>query len=740
MKLFYFVFLLLFVCLSLSAQQTGRLRGIVSDSTSGEFLPYANVYIDELQTGASTDERGLYLINQIPANKNYLVKVSFVGYQTKTVNIFIAPGKITQLDIKLSPEGVELGAIEKIGERIIQKNQTDIGLERISVKTLQSLPKGVETDVLRSLQYVSGVRTTGDVSAKYYVRGGTSDQNLVKLNGVTIYNPFHALGLFSVIDPEMINSVEFYKGGFTAEYGSRLSSVLSIVSKDGNRNQFGASASASLLTGKMMVEGPIPNGSFMATGRKSLSNDVLKNFLNDQSVPIDFYDFSFKLNYSDPAIIENGRFYFFGFFSNDKLDDEDPLAEDYQWSNNLFGFEWIQIYDVPLYSRLGISVSKFEGEVIPNESDFKPRRNEVDDMTLSLDFNYVWPTKDELGFGIEFKALNTKLIQSNSQGALSDIEEFSGNFSIYLKYKLLRWESLGIDIGSRLNLTGLTESGGLYPEPRISMTYQLFPFLTLKSAAGLYQQEVATVSDENEVISLFEPWTILPDYLEPSRALHLTFGADFFLTENLLLKYEGYYKKITNLAAINEKKVFDYDDDLVNGNGEAYGSEFILNYAVDRFKINSSYSLSWAFKEVDGWLYYPKFDSRHAFNFGLEYNFGAGWSANAIWSYSSGLPFTPIVGFYDKYYTGNFFDVDPRGYTFNPYTILGDKNIERLPVYHRLDFTLSKKFDFSFIKMELDLSIINVYDRANIFYFKRDTGERVNMLPFLPTATVKVAI
>lgn len=738
--IYRYTFLLLLICFTLSAQDFGRLRGFVTDSTNGEVLPYANVYIDDLQTGASTDERGLYLLNQIPADRNYTVKISFVGYQSKTINVFITANKITQLDVKLSPVNVELGTVEKVAEQIIEKNQTDIGLERISIKTLHSLPKGVETDVLRSLQYVSGVRTTGDVSAKYYVRGGTSDQNLIKLNGITIYNPFHALGLFSVIDPEMINSVEFYKGGFTSEYGSRLSSVLSIVSKDGNRNRFSGSASASLLTGKLMVEGPIPNGSFIITGRKSISNDVLKNFLNDQSVPIDFYDFSFKLNYSDPAIIENGKFYFFGFFSNDKLDDEDPIAEDYQWSNNLFGFEWLQIYDVPLYSRLVISVSQFEGEVIPNESDYKPRRNEVNDQTFSLDFNYVWPSKDELGLGIEFKVLNTKLFQSNSQGALSDIEELSGNFSVYLKYKLLRWETLGVDIGSRFNLTGLTENGSLFPEPRISLTYQLFPFLIIKSAAGLYQQEVATVSDENEVISLFEPWTILPDYLEPSRALHLTFGADFYLMENLLLKYEGYYKKIKNLATINEEKVFDYDDDLVNGNGEAYGSEFIVNYTIDRLKINSSYSLSWAFKEVNGWLYYPKFDSRHAVNLGLEYNFGSGWSANAIWSYSSGLPFTPIVGFYNKYYTGNFFDVDPGTYTFNPYTILGDKNIKRLPVYHRLDFTLSKKFDFNFLKIELDLSLINVYDRANIFYFKRDTGERVNMLPFLPTGTLKVEL
>lgn len=732
--------LLLILSISAVAQDYGRLRGVVTDSTSGEFLPYANIYIDELQTGASTDERGLYLINQIPSGKTYQVQVSFVGYQTKILNVYVSPNKITQLDIALLPSGIELESIEKIGEKIIQDNTTDIGLQRISVKTLQALPKGVETDVLRSLQYVAGVRSTGDVSAKYYVRGGTSDQNLVKLNGVTVYNPFHALGLFSVIDPEMINSVDFYKGGFTAEYGSRLSSVLNIITKDGNRNQLSATASTSFLTNKLLLEGPIPNGSFILTGRKSFSNDILKKFLNDQTVPIDFYDFSFKLNYSDPSIIDNGRFYIFGFISSDDLDDPDPLKEDYKWSNNLIGFEWIQIYDVPLFSRLGLSLSNFEGEVIPNETDFKPRNNKVDDFTISLDLNYVWENKDELGFGVEFKGIETILVQSNSQGAKTDLEDFAGNFSIYGKYKFLRFDNFGVDIGSRFNLTGLSQNGGVYFEPRISMTYKAFPFLSFKAAAGLYQQELATISDENEVISLFEPWTILPDYLEPSRALHLVFGIDFFITENLLIKYEGYYKNIKNLAAVNEDKIFDFDPDLLNGDGEAYGSEFSLNYKIGRFNINSSYALSWAYKEVDGWLYYPKYDSRHTFNIGTEYDFGAGWSANVIWSYSSGLPFTPILSFYDRYQSGNFFDVDPGNYNFNPYTIVGDRNIERLPEYHRMDITLSKKLELGFLDAELDISIINVYDRENIFYFKRETGERVNMLPFLPTATLKVQI
>ncbi len=207
-------------------QGYGKLRGFVTDSTSGEALVFSNVYIEELNEGAPTNERGLFLINNLPANRQYDALISYVGYKTKVIKVDILPGKITQVNIELVPLSIELQTIEKIGEKVIRENSTDLSLERISIKELEVLPKGVESDLFKSIQFLAGVRSTGDVSARYYVRGGSSDQNLVQVNGIDIYNPFHALGLFSAVDPEMINTVEFYKGGFPAEYSGRLSSVL----------------------------------------------------------------------------------------------------------------------------------------------------------------------------------------------------------------------------------------------------------------------------------------------------------------------------------------------------------------------------------------------------------------------------------------------------------------------------------------------------------------------------------
>ncbi|OGU57345.1 MAG: hypothetical protein A2V66_03120 [Ignavibacteria bacterium RBG_13_36_8] len=729
--------------LVLIAQNNGTLRGVVVDSTSGEALAYGNVLVKELTVGASTDSRGYFLIRAVPANRTYTLIVSYIGYITKYISVTITANRMTHLDIALSPSSIELQTIEKVGEKVVETNATDIGLQRIAMRDLEALPKGVETDIFRSLQYVPGVRSTGDVSARYYVRGGTSNQNLVLLNDAPIYNPFHALGMFSVIDPEMINNVEFYKGGFTSEYGGRISSVLKLITKDGNKNNYGVKIGASQMTAKAMLEGPIPYGSFILTGRKSYSTAILKKFLNEKNAPIDFYDVSFKLNYSDPDFMPISKFTFHGFISGDRLTSDDPYKEDFLWFNKVIGFKWFQAAeDSPLFFELGVYLSKFEGEVDPKLSSAKRKNNDLDDITLRMDFTYVYESKDEMGVGLKIMDLQSKLFLNNAFGAASDIGSSGTNISVYGKYKFLRYDNFGADIGTRVNLTRLATGGSsqyLF-EPRISLTYRIFPELAVKGAWGYYIQELTTLSDETEIISLFEPWIITPKYLEPARAIHLMGGFEFDVGENLSIDIEGYYKFVRNLPTINNQKFFNSDPDLIPGSLEAYGGEFFLRYRFSSFNLTLAYTFSRAYKEVEGWVYYPKYDSRHTGNVFLEWNLGNNWQTSIAWIYSSELPFTQSIGFYDKFYFEDLYSAAPIFEDYAPYALLSDLNLGRLPDYHRLDLNLSKKFDFDFMKVYLDLSIINVYNRKNLFYFKRDTGERVDMLPFLPTATIKVEL
>lgn len=724
------------------AQEKGTLRGMVTDSATGEVLPFANVLIKELNTGAVTNTNGYFFIPSIPANKAYTVSVSFMGYIVRSLKVYVSPNKITDIKVRLSPTSIMLQPVEKVGKRRIEKNATDLGLQRISMMSFEMFPKGVESDIFRSLHYIPGVQSTGDISARYYVRGSPSDENLVLINGMTIYNPFHAFGIFSVVDPDMINSLEFYKGGIPPEYGGRLSSVLDIITKDGNKNNFSAIASTSFITGKALFEGPIPHGSFIATVRKSYPTEIWRKFLNGENAPINFYDASFKLNYSNPNFIPGSKFVVDGFFSGDKLINNDPTTEDMKWSNNVLGMSWSQITDSPLFYEIDLSMSSFEGDVIPKLSGSAPKTNTVNDISFNTKFTYIYDSKDELHTGIEIKNIETKLLLQNSLGATSNVGSSGSNIDFYTYYKFLRYSDFGASFGTRIVLTGLSQSdaSNFIFDPYVNMTYNLSPLITLKAGWGIYDQQITTLSDENEVISLFEPWIITPDYLKPATDILYSAGADIYFTDFLSLDAQAYYKAMHNIPTLNDNKILDSDPDLLAASGESYGDEFQLKYQKNPLNITVSYTLSWAYKDLNGWIYYPRYDVRNSFNIMIDYNFGSGWQASAVWVFNSGLPFTQDMGFYNKFDFNGSFSAWQIFENYKPYGILSDKDLGRLPDYHRLDLSLSKYFEISPFKFTVDASLINVYNRKNIFYFERSTGARVYMLPFLPTATIKVEL
>ncbi len=723
------------------AQEFGTLRGLVSDSTSSEALSYCNAYIKELGKGANSDSRGYFLIPGIPLNKDYTLIVSYVGYRTKYIPIRLKTTKVTQYNIALTSTDIQYKTIEQTAKRVTETNETNISIQRISPKYLESIPKGVETDVFRSIKYLAGVQSTGDVSAKYYVRGGASNQNLVLVDGITIYNPFHALGLFSVVDPDVVNSIDFYKGGFGAQFGGRLSSVMMINTKDGNRNKFGSKVGLSLLSTKLLVEGPIPNGSFIISGRKSYSNEITKKFLNEKSVPLDFYDFSFKANYANPNFIEGAKFSVNGFVSNDNLFSSDPLVEDYKWSNNTFGFKWFQVGDVPLFFEIGVTASSFKGDRIPKFSGVFELSNKVEDIGINMNFTYMFETRDEINIGFNIRKISTQLNLENAVGDPIKVNSSGTNIILFGRYNFLQIDQVKFDIGARLNLISISQSDKkINFEPRLNLSYKLLEGLVLKSAFGIYQQELTTLTNENEVINIFEPWVVTPNYLPPSKSVHYIAGMDISLFDNLTINLEGYYKDSKNLAILNQNKVFVNDQDFIVSDSESSGLEISSHLDMNVFAFNLAYAYSHSYRKLNDKIFYPKYDVRHSLNLSVDLDIGYGWTASTVWVYSSGLPFTQIIGYYDKYYFNNFFTTWDKNDPRRPYTILGVQNLGRLPDYHRLDFTVSKKFRLEPFGFDLSFSIINAYDRKNIFYFKRDTGERVNMLPFLPSATVRVEL
>lgn len=737
-----FVVVVLFLCTKVSySQDIGTIRGLVTDSLSGEVLVYANAYIKELNKGSNTDTRGYFIIPSVPANKEFTLVVSYVGYQPKSLSVRVTKDKLSQFNISLSSKGIQMKTIEKVGERFEFKNETKISVQRIAARELELMPKGVETDVFRSIQYLPGVQTTGDVSAKYYVRGGAANQNLVLVDGVTVYNPFHALGLFGVIDPDIVNNLDFYKGGFAAEFGGRLSSVMSISTKDGDKNNYGATASASFMTAKLLLEGPIPNGSFIISGRKSFSNKILDKFFDDNHVPVDFYDVSMKANFTSPEFIPGAKFTVNGMFSGDNLKQDNPRVEDYKWSNNILGIRWLQVPDSPLFFELAFASSQFKGELLSKQSGTPGKKNVVNDFSMEMNFNYVFDSKDEVVSGFHIRDITTILDMNNAIGVPVEIKTNGTSVVFFAKYKMLRFDEVDMDLGARLNAVNLSRNTNVVVmEPRLNLKIRPVENVALIGAVGVYQQEISTVTNEYDVINIFEPWVISPAYIKPQIATHYVTGIEFVPSDDFRFTIEGYYKKIDNFPVINQKKLLVTDPDFVTGEAESYGVEVFNKTKIEAITLMASYTNAFTYKTLDGFRYYNKYDIRHQVNLNLDFNLGNGWNVGASWIFHSGLPYTKIIGYYDKMYLDDYFYHNNHSDFRQPYTILGIDNLHRLPEYHKLDVTLSKKLDIGFTKITFDASIINVYDRKNIFYFKRENGERVNMLPFLPTATIKVKL
>src|SRR5664280_1207606 len=472
-----------------NSQNYGTLRGFVKDSSNGEILAYATVYLQDTKQGSATDTRGFYSIPSIPVGSHSVV-FSFVGYVPKVVEVRIRTDKITEVSVLLLPGSVNYNAVVKIGEMIKKPNENDAGLYNLTAREIQIAPKGIEADVMRSLQMIPGVKTSSDISSRYYVRGGGSDENLVLLDCVTIFNPFHALGIFSIIDPEIINNVQFYKGTFPVEYGGRLSSVMNIKTNDGNTYRYTGSANASFLTGKVSLEGPIPDGSFILTGRKSYFGQVMKNFLNNKSAPFDFYDLNMKLNYANDDMLKNSKFTVKTLISNDNIKYGDPKLADYSFSNNIFGLDYYQVWEKPLYSYISLSVSNYHAAVIPNFSQAKERLNDIREFAWNNNFTFLFNSRDELGLGLQVKTFSSDLNYQNRLSNFVTYSDFGANFDFYAKYKFLRFENFGLEAGVRICPVNLTILPSQLLFPNVSLTYRIIPELAFKAAWGIYKQEI----------------------------------------------------------------------------------------------------------------------------------------------------------------------------------------------------------------------------------------------------------
>ena len=743
--------------------QSGTVRGFVYEKETGEPALFTNVYLRGTTIGASTDVNGYFSITRIPPGSYQLI-VSFIGFDSLVTPVTVKADEIQTLKLYVEKKAVDISTVEITGERQEARTEVQVSVTKVTPREIKQLPSiGGQPDLAQYLQVLPGVVFTGDQGGQLYIRGGTPIQNKVLLDGMIVYNPFHSIGLFSVFDTDIIRNVDVYTGGFGAEYGDRISSVMDITTREGNKNRFAGKLGFSPFTSRLLLEGPVKrakqpgggNSSFILSSKASFLESTSKAFyeyVDTNGLPYNFLDLygKFSLNAANGSKLN-----FFGF----RFEDDVKYAgvADLEWNSFGFGTSFILIPGNSAvlidgsfaYSTYGIEL---------NEDNLNPRTSDINGFNFTMGFAYFLG-RDQIKYGFELLGFKTNFSFFNNLGAFYQQEENTTEIGAYVKYKKLFGSKVVLDPSVRIQYYASLSEFSL--EPRLGLKYNVTDRFRLKFAGGFYSQNLISAASDRDVVNLFYGFLSGPENL-PSKfegetvdsklqkARHAIAGVEIDLPYHLTLNVEGYIKDFNQLTNINRDKIFE--DNAANFNkpdavkkdyiierGEAKGVDFLLKYDFRKLYLWAVYSLGFS-ERFDGTrTYAPHFDRRHNVNLVASYKFDKAetWTASARWNYGSGFPFTKTAGFYELLPFSDGLNTDITTENGIMEIIYGPLNEGRLPDYHRMDLSLTKVIEFrKNLNLEITGSVTNAYNRENIFYFHRIKYERVDQLPVLPSLGV----
>lgn len=726
--------LVMLACLSaaLSAQPSD-VRGVVSDSLTGERIPFANVLLSGTNRGAAANNTGFFLIPNVPPG-DYELYVTSVGYGRIVRTFSVQGGKPVELNIQLPPVAIETEEIVVSAESKQKLLELHSSLHVLDAADMKITPVQAQEDVLQSIKILPGIVSTSDASSKFYVRGGAGDQNLVLLDGMKIYNPYHALGIFSVFDPDIVRTTEVYTGAFPAGYGGRLSSVVSITSRDGKLNRMSGRASANFLSSKIQIEGPVISGlSFILNGRKSLTSRTFSKIVN-QDAPVNFYDVFFKATSLDTS---GSKLDVTFMTSADNLKFSNLRNPDYFWRNNSIGLVSSGLTGERLFVVVSGSWSRFQARLDPKLSEnVTPSSTQVSEVSVRSQATYYSDAEDfyMFGFDLSFPKLEYELI--NSVGINRRISELtteaSSWFSVQSTFDRVQLSTgVHVEVGSlfyrRFSLA--------YLQPRLSLSYRVGEAWRMKLSYGLFTQNILTATNEDDILSLFDPWIHVPAELESQRSHHYVAGVDGPIAGGVWTGIQAYYKNNASLVTYNRDKVDSSDPDYVNGSGASYGVELTARATMDIVELYATYTLGVTTVVSNGFEYAPRHDRRHHVNLLGTVRPLPRLAVTLRWEFGSGFPYTQSLGYYDRLHLTESIPGPFELETGSPSILLGPKNAARLPDFHRLDIGATYNFALGPLRAEVGAHILNLYDSRNVFFFDRNTGQRVDMLPFFPSAT-----
>lgn len=763
------------------SQNISSVNGFVRDDTSGEPISYANVFLSNSTLGAATNQDGYFVISNIPVGK-YELNATMIGYGIFKQNIELSEGQPIRLDIRLNEEIIQTTEVLVTAER--QKFERSMESSQISldIREINSAPAFIEPDVFRTLQMLPGVQTTSDFSSALYVRGSTPDQNLIMLDGIAVYNPYHLGGIFSTFNTDAIKEADFHAGGFPARYGGRMGAILNVLNREGNTRKVKGSANISLISSKGLIEGPLPSwrgmkGSWMISGRRTYFDtviDALKIPIGQRidgsdiyfQFPYYFYDYQVKINVD---IDQDHRLTYSRFYGDDIIDfsfeetlessgtnvnvrSETGFGVKWPWGNHTNGLTWRWIIAPDLVAKTFFSHSRyrFDFELSAQDrntytytdstielfSDVTFRAFDIiKDNTIETALTWQAAQDHTVTGGFQVKDVNFDLgldISIATQDTSLDFSLLSlvnntREIAIFAQDKWDVSEKLKFQFG--LRSTHYNLHNNIYFDPRLSMKYHYSKDIAFKLNWGLYHQFLTTANNQDENLRLVELWLGIPKDKPASVAQHIISGLEYMSPKNIFYRLEVYHKDFDNLLTLKQENTNTVEgaesdsttNEFWDTKGNSHGIELLIKKSSGKLNgwVGYTYARTKYYTDPSGW-HYPNFDRTHTLNIVGNIELSQDLEFSAGLTRSSGNPYTKILGRLYEWEQDLYSNM--VWYPYDSY-IVGEKNTERYDDYFRVDIGLTRKGGNIF-GQEYDTywQIMNLTQNLNILQYTYDTN------------------
>ena len=768
--------------LLLSQTNTASINGFVRDDASGEPISYANVFLSNSSIGAASNSDGYFVMSGIPLGL-YEINATMIGYAVFKEQVDLSSAEAVRLEIRLKEEAIKGTEVLVTAER--QKFQRSMESSQIALdlREINSAPAFVEPDVFRTLQMLPGVQTTSDFSSALYVRGSTPDQNLIMLDGIAIYNPYHLGGIFSTFNTDAIKEADFHAGGFPARYGGRMGAILNVINREGNTEKIMGSANLSLISSKALIEGPIPKwkdmkGSWMISGRRTYIDKVVdalnlpsgsKN-TDGSDVPLEFpyyfYDYQIKANID---FNQDHRLTFTRFYGDDVLDFsyEDPsetisnenvtiqqeskFGLDWPWGNQTNGLTWRWIVSPKIIAKTFLSNSRYRFDfdlsfqnrdtytyvdsTVINFTNFNWNIYDIiKDQTLESEVQYKHSNDHEITSGFQIKKIKFDLGIRYDLGTQDtsftwnplSLKNTTQEISFFLQD---RWEvSDNLKIRGGLRFTDYNLHKKIYVDPRVGIKYHFSDDIALKANWGLYHQFLTTANNQDENLRLVELWLGIPKEKPASVSEHVIGGVEYMSPRNIFYRIELYQKTFENLLTLKQDNANEFEGTSQNSTinefwdtrGNSNGLELLVKKSSGKFNGWIGYTLSETKYFTEASGWHnPNFDRTHTVNIVGNYELTADLELSAALTQSSGNPYTKILG--RVYDWEQSLYNNSYWYPIDSY-LVGEKNTERYDDYFRVDIGMTRKGGNLFgLEYDTYWQIMNLTRHVNILSYRYRT-------------------